>query len=302
MGTTKYSNERNVLFCKMLLKLILLAVVAHRVSGKTLKYKVSEEQRVGTVIARLKEDVAGILSKLPSSVSPRFRAMQRGSTPLLSVREEDGEISIATKIDREKLCEKNLNCTIEFDVITLPTEYLQLFHIQVEVLDINDNAPQFSRAIIPIEISESASVGTRFPLDSALDPDVGDNALHTYSLTRNNFFKIDIRTRTDGAKYADLVVMRDLDRETQSSYQLQLTASDSGVPPKSGSTLLKISISDSNDNSPAFDEQAYVVNLLENSSLGTLLVDLNATDPDEGNNGKIVYSFSSHVPPKILEK
>ncbi|XP_051716854.1 protocadherin-18b isoform X1 [Ctenopharyngodon idella] len=301
MGTTKYPSDRNVLFCKMLLKLILLVVVAHSASGKTLKYKVLEEQRVGTVIARLKEDVASILSKLPSSVSPRFRAMQRGSTPLLSVREEDGEISIATKIDREKLCEKNLNCTIEFDVITLPTEYLQLFHIQVEVLDINDNAPQFSRAIIPIDISESASVGTRFPLDSALDPDVGENALHTYSLTRNNFFKIDIRTRTDGAKYADLVVMRELDRETQSSYQLQLTASDSGVPPKSGSTLLKISISDSNDNSPVFDEQAYVVNLLENSSLGTLLVDLNATDPDEGNNGKIVYSFSSHVPPKILE-
>uniref|UniRef100_A0A667WLX2 Protocadherin 18b n=1 Tax=Myripristis murdjan TaxID=586833 RepID=A0A667WLX2_9TELE len=84
-------------------------------------------------------------------------------------------------------------------------------------------------------------------------------------------------------------------------YQLQLTASDNGVPPKSGSTLLKISISDSNDNSPAFDEQAYVINLLENSPLGTLIIDLNATDPDEGTNGKIVYSFSSHVSPKILE-
>uniref|UniRef100_A0A673BPH9 Protocadherin 18b n=1 Tax=Sphaeramia orbicularis TaxID=375764 RepID=A0A673BPH9_9TELE len=74
-----------------------------------------------------------------------------------------------------------------------------------------------------------------------------------------------------------------------------------GVPPKSGSTLLKISISDSNDNSPVFDEQAYVINLLENCPLGTLIIDLNATDPDEGTNGKIVYSFSSHVSPKILE-
>lgn len=256
---------------------------------------------MGTVIARLKEDVSGVLAKLPTSSTFRFRAMQRGSTSFLAVREEDGEISIATKIDREKLCEKNLNCSIEFDVVTLPTEYLQLFHVEVEVLDINDNSPHFSRAIIPIEISESASVGTRIPLDGAVDSDVGDNSLHTYSLTTNNFFKIDIRTRTDGAKYAELVVMRELDREVQSSYQLQLTASDNGVPPKSGSTLLKISISDSNDNSPAFDEQAYVVNLLENSPLGTLIIDLNATDPDEGTNGKIIYSFSSHVPPKILE-
>ncbi|XP_023184544.1 protocadherin-18 isoform X3 [Xiphophorus maculatus] len=281
--------------------LLLLVALLQGSTGKTLKYKVYEEQRVGTVIARLKEDVAGVLSKLPNFLSFRFRAMQRGSTHLLSVREEDGEISIGTKIDREKLCEKNLNCSIEFDVVTLPTEYLQLFHVEVEVLDINDNSPHFSRAIVPIEISESASVGTRIPLDGAVDADVGENSLHTYSLTPNNFFKIDVRTRTDGAKYAELVVMRELDREVQSSYQLQLTASDNGVPPKSGSTLLKISISDSNDNSPAFDEQAYVINLLENSPLGTLIIDLNATDPDEGTNGKIVYSFSSHVSPKILE-
>lgn len=284
-----------------MLQLLLLVALTHAAAGKTLKYKVYEEQRVGTVIARLKEDVAGVLSKLPSSVTFRFRAMQRGSTSLLSVREEDGEISIGAKIDREKLCEKNLNCSIEFDVVTLPTEYLQLFHVEVEVLDINDNSPHFSRAIVPIEISESASVGTRVPLDGAMDADVGENSLHTYSLTTNNFFKIDIRTRTDGAKYAELVVMRELDREVQSSYQLQLTASDNGLPPKSGSTLLKISISDSNDNSPAFEEQAYVINLLENSPLGTLIIDLNATDPDEGTNGKIVYSFSSHVSPKILE-
>lgn len=288
-------------FFSLALKLFLLVALIHGATGKTLKYKVYEEQKVGTVIARLKEDVAGILSKLPSSLTFRFRAMQRGSTPFLSVREEDGEISIGTKIDREKLCEKNLNCTIEFDVVTLPTEYLQLFHVEVEVLDINDNSPYFSRAIVPMEISESASVGTHFPLDGAVDADVGENSLHTYSLTPNNFFKIDIRTRTDGAKYAELVVMRELDREVQSSYQLQLTAFDNGVPPKSGSTLLKISILDSNDNSPAFDEQAYIINLLENSPLGTLIIDLNATDPDEGTNGKIVYSFSSHVSPKILE-
>uniref|UniRef100_A0A1A7ZMC5 Protocadherin 18b n=2 Tax=Nothobranchius furzeri TaxID=105023 RepID=A0A1A7ZMC5_NOTFU len=300
MGSRRIQTK-GILLSTAPLGVLLLAALLHSTAAKTLKYKVYEEQRVGTIIGRLKEDVEGVLSKLPTSLSFRFRAMQRGSAPLLTVREEDGEISIGAKIDREKLCEKNSNCSIEFDVVTLPTEYLQLFHVEVEVLDINDNSPHFSRAIVPIEISESASVGTRVPLDGAVDADVGENSLHTYSLTPNNFFKIDVRTRTDGAKYAELVVMRELDREVQSSYQLQLTASDNGVPPKSGSTLLKISISDSNDNSPAFEEQAYVIHLQENSPLGTLIIDLNATDPDEGTNGKIVYSFSSHVPPKILE-
>ncbi|NXI37134.1 PCD18 protein, partial [Galbula dea] len=271
------------------------------VLGKNLKYRIYEEQRVGSVIARLSEDVADVLLKMPNPSSVRFRAMQRGHSPLLVVREDNGEISIGAKIDREQLCQKNLNCSIEFDVITLPTEHLQLFHVEVEVLDINDNSPQFSRALIPIEISESAAVGTRIPLDSAFDPDVGDNSLHTYSLSANDFFSIEVRTRTDGAKYAELIVVRELDRELKSSYELQLTASDKGVPQRSGSSLLKISISDSNDNSPVFEQQTYIIQLLENSPVGTLLIDLNATDPDEGANGKVVYSFSSHVSAKIIE-
>ncbi|XP_075893071.1 protocadherin-18a isoform X2 [Nelusetta ayraudi] len=289
-------------FLARLWKLLpILMLATQHVTGKTLKYQIFEEQKVGTVIARLRDDVADVVAKLPSSVSLRFRAMQRGGSSFLAVREQDGEISVRTKIDREKLCEKNLNCSIQFDVLTLPTEHLQLFHVDVEVLDINDNAPQFARAVIPIEISESASVGARIPLDSATDPDVGENSLYTYALEPNNFFKLDIQSRTDGAKYAELVVLRELDREVRSSYELQYTASDRGVPPRTGSTLLKINVADSNDNSPVFEKSSYVINLPENSPVGTLLIDLNATDADDGTNAKIVYSFSSHVSPKIME-
>uniref|UniRef100_A0A3Q1GLQ7 Protocadherin 18a n=1 Tax=Acanthochromis polyacanthus TaxID=80966 RepID=A0A3Q1GLQ7_9TELE len=297
----KQEKMTGLFLTRMWKVLAVLALATQHTSGKTLKYQIYEEQKVGTVIARLKDDVGDVLAKLPSSVSLRFRAMQRGSSSFLTVREQDGEISIRTKIDREKLCEKNLNCSIQFDVLTLPTEHLQLFHVEVEVLDINDNAPQFARAVIPIEISESAAVGARIPLDSATDPDVGENSLYTYALEPNNFFKIDIQSRTDGVKYAELVVLRELDREVRSGYELQYTASDRGVPPRTGSTLLKISVADSNDNSPIFDKSSYVINLPENSPVGTLLIDLNATDADDGTNAKIVYSFSSHVSPKIME-
>uniref|UniRef100_A0A3B3XAA5 Cadherin domain-containing protein n=1 Tax=Poecilia mexicana TaxID=48701 RepID=A0A3B3XAA5_9TELE len=286
---------------RMLRVATVLVLAAQHVTGKTLKYQIFEEQKVGTVIARLRDDVADVLAKLPSSVSLRFRAMQRGSSSFLAVREQDGEISIRTKIDREKLCEKNLNCSIQFDVLTLPTEHLQLFHVEVEVLDINDNTPHFAKAVIPIEISESAAIGARIPLDSATDPDVGENSLYTYALEPNNNFKIDVQSRSDGVKYAELVVLRELDREVRSSYELQYTASDRGVPPRTGSTLLKISIADSNDNSPVFEKSSYVISLPENSPVGTLLIDLNATDADDGTNAKIAYSFSNHVSPKIIE-
>uniref|UniRef100_A0AAV2LRT8 Cadherin domain-containing protein n=1 Tax=Knipowitschia caucasica TaxID=637954 RepID=A0AAV2LRT8_KNICA len=270
------------------------------VSGKTLKYQIYEEQKVGTVIARLRDDVADILAKFPSSVSLRFRAVQRGTSSLLTVRELDGEISVRTKIDREKLCEKNLNCSIQFDVLTLPTEHLQLFHVDVEVLDINDNAPQFARPVIPIEISESAAVGARIPLDSATDPDVGENSLYTYALEPNTFFKIDIQSRSDGVKYAELVVLKELDREVRSGYELQYTASDRGVPQRTGSTLLKISVTDSNDNSPVFEKSSYVINLPENSAgngdaayiseaspLDTFVALVRVEDLDSGLNGEV---------------
>nr|XP_055173078.1 protocadherin-18 isoform X2 [Nyctereutes procyonoides] len=285
--------------CRLLCAL-LAASLGCAVLGRNLRYRIYEEQRVGSVVARLSEDAAEALRGLPGA-AVRFRAMQRGSAPLLRVDEDTGEVRVGAPIDREQLCARNLNCCIEFDVITLPTEHLQLFHIEVEVLDINDNAPQFARPVIPIEISESAAVGTRIPLDGASDPDVGDNALHTYSLSANDFFAIEVRTRTDGAKYAELIVVRELDRELRSSYELLLTASDLGVPQRSGSSVLKISISDSNDNSPAFGQPSYVIQLPEDAPVGTLLLDLNATDPDEGANGKVVYAFSSHVSPRILE-
>ncbi|XP_076868944.1 protocadherin-18a isoform X2 [Brachyhypopomus gauderio] len=293
-------GNKSSVFVSAALLLVFVSLARH-VAGTTLKYRVSEEEKVGTVVGRLKQDAAEHLTQLPSAASLRFRAMQRGSASALSVREQDGEITIRSRLDREKLCEKNLNCSLEFDVLTLPTEHLQLFHVEVEVLDINDNAPHFARSVIPIEVSETAAVGTRVPLDSASDPDVGDNSLHTYSLSPSEFFKIDVLTRTNGAKYAELVVLKELDRETRASYELQLTASDRGVPPKFGTTLLKINIADSNDNNPVFEKSSYIISLPENSPLGTLLIDLNATDPDEGTNGKIVYSFSSHVSPKVAE-
>ncbi|XP_022537401.2 protocadherin-18a isoform X1 [Astyanax mexicanus] len=288
--------------------LALFATLAVRVTaGSTVRYRVPEELPVGSVIGRLADDAAEDLSRLPGSVSPRFRAVTRRGAPAssaLSVRERDGEISVRARLDRETLCSGGLmeaNCTLEFDVLTLPTEHLQLFHVVVELLDVNDHAPRFARPMVPVEISESAAVGTRVPLDSATDLDTGENGLHSYSLASSKTFGIDVLTRPNGAKYAELVVLAPLDREERSSYELELTATDGGDPPRTGTTMLRITVADSNDNSPTFEKSSYVVTLAEDAPLGMLIVDLNATDPDEGTNGKIVYSFGAHVSPKVLE-
>ncbi|XP_029449115.1 protocadherin-18 isoform X2 [Rhinatrema bivittatum] len=280
---------------------LALSLLLHRgrqaLGSRSLRYRVHEEQRVGSVVGRLSEDAGA-----PLPPGARFRAMQRGGAPpLLVVREEDGEVSVAACIDREQLCPRNPNCTLEFDVITLPTEQLQLFHVEVEVLDINDHAPQFPRPLIALDISESAAVGTRLPLDAAFDPDAGANALRTYELSASDCFALEVRARTDGTRYAELVVARELDRERRAAYELRLTAWDGGSPPRSGSALLRVGVADSNDNSPAFGKASHLLQLPEDAPAGALLVDLNATDPDEGANGRVVYAFSSHLAPRILE-
>ncbi|XP_043917600.1 protocadherin-18 [Protopterus annectens] len=286
-------------FFSHLVAMVVMVLMSREAQGTTVRYRVYEEQKVGTVIGRLSEDVA---DRLPQDVVIMFRTMQKGNTTPLAVKEDStGEITVQKRLDREQLCPKDPNCTIEFEVITLPTSLLQLFHVVVEVLDINDNAPHFSRSVIPIEISESAAVGTRLPLDGAFDPDVGENGLHDYSLAANDAFKVEVLSQNDGTKYAKLVVVRELDRERQASYELLFIASDRGIPPRSGSALLRITVLDSNDNSPVFERQSYALRLPENAPVGSLLIDLNATDPDEGANGKVVYSFSSHVSPRITE-
>ncbi|NXI89372.1 PCD10 protein, partial [Psophia crepitans] len=171
-----------------------------------------------------------------------------------------------------------------------------------EVLDINDNPPSFPEPDLTVEISESATPGTRFPLESAFDPDVGTNSLRTYEITPNSYFSLDVQTQGDGNRFAELVLDKPLDREQQAVHRYVLTAVDGGQPQqRTGTALLTVRVLDSNDNVPAFEQPVYTVSLPENSPPGTLVLQLNATDPDEGQNGEVIYSFSSHISARARE-
>ncbi|MBN3297361.1 FAT4 protein, partial [Amia calva] len=178
---------------------------------------------------------------------------------------------------------------------------LEIFNIELEIKDINDNAPRFRREIIQLDIFESASPGKRFSLSNAADPDVGVNSVKTYRLSQSEYFTIDIQTGRDGSKFADLVLKKALDREEQAVHNLILTAIDGGVPAQSGTASITVRVLDTNDNAPQFDQQMYTVNITENSPIGTLVIKLNATDLDFGSNAEIVYSFSPYTPDKTQE-
>nr|XP_015294790.2 protocadherin-17 isoform X2 [Macaca fascicularis] len=274
---------------------------------KNLNYSVPEEQGAGTVIGNIGRD-ARLQSGLPPaerggggrSKSGSYRVLENSAPHLLDVDADSGLLYTKQRIDRESLCRHNAKCQLSLEVFANDKEICM---IKVEIQDINDNAPSFSSDQIEMDISENAAPGTRFPLTSAHDPDAGENGLRTYLLTRDDhgLFGLDVKSRGDGTKFPELVIQKALDREQQTHHTLVLTALDGGEPPRSATIQINVKVIDSNDNSPVFEAPSYLVELPENAPLGTVVIDLNATDADEGPNGEVLYSFSSYVPDRVRE-
>ncbi|XP_043982507.1 protocadherin-19 isoform X6 [Gambusia affinis] len=261
-----------------------------------LKYGINEEMKPGSVIGNVTRDA--LKQGFQIAPQPPYLRVISNSEPRWVELSPAGILTTQMKIDRDVVCRQNPKCIISLEVMS---NSMEICVIKVEIEDLNDNAPRFPTSHIDIEISENASPGTRFPLEGASDPDSGIYGVQSYSITPNELFGLEIKTRGDGSKIAELVVQKSLDRETQSHYTYEISAEDGGDPPKIGAVQLNIKVIDSNDNNPVFDEPVYTVNVMENSPVNTLVIDLNATDPDEGTNGEVVYSFNSYVTEKTRE-
>ncbi|CAG5857830.1 unnamed protein product [Menidia menidia] len=270
---------------------------------KNLNYSVPEEQGPGTVIGNIAKDARlGIeqTGQVGQGKKANFRVLENSAPHLIDVDPQSGLLYTKQRIDRELLCKRSPKCQLSMEVFANDKEICM---IKIDIQDINDNSPVFPSDQIDIDISENAVPGTRFPLTSAHDPDAGENGLKTYQITRDdyNLFSLEVKSRGDGTKFPELVIQRPLDREERSHHTLILSATDGGEYPRSGNMQINVKVIDSNDNSPVFDKSTYVVEIPENSPPGKVLIDLNATDPDEGNNGQVVYSFSGYAPQRIQQ-
>ncbi|XP_054900824.1 protocadherin-17 isoform X2 [Poeciliopsis prolifica] len=280
-----------------------LLLWAQALTLKNLNYSVPEEQGPGTVIGNIAKDARLGLEQIGQGGQGKkanFRVLENSAPHLIDVDPQSGLLYTKQRIDRETLCKRNPKCQLSMEVFANDKEICM---IKIDIQDINDNSPAFPSDQIDIDISENAVPGTRFPLTSAHDPDAGENGLKTYQITRDdyNLFSLEVKSRGDGTKFPELVIQRPLDREERSHHTLILSATDGGEYPRSGTMQINVKVIDSNDNSPVFDQSSYVVEIPENSPPGKVLIDLNATDPDEGNNGQVVYSFSGYAPERIRE-
>uniref|UniRef100_A0A8C5MC02 Protocadherin alpha subfamily C, 2 n=1 Tax=Leptobrachium leishanense TaxID=445787 RepID=A0A8C5MC02_9ANUR len=284
--------SRGMVAAQVVLPLLVLLSV---VKGQH-RYSVKEELNHGAFVGNVVNDLGLELKRLPSR---GFRIASGNNMNYFDVNLGNGVLFVNQTIDRESLCEPSSPCVINLEVVI--ENPVEVHNVEVEILDINDNGPRFPRNDYYLEISESAVPGARFPIEGAQDPDVGTNSIQTYKLTDNAYFALDLKTFKGNSQLIELVLKKALDREKASLHQLVLTAVDGGSPAKSGTAQISIRVMDTNDNTPFFDKTTYKASVLENSPLGTLVVRLNATDPDEGSNGEVTYSFSSYTPQKVRQ-
>ncbi|XP_029918225.1 protocadherin gamma-C5-like isoform X6 [Myripristis murdjan] len=262
--------------------------------GQT-RYTIPEELKQGSVVGNLAKDLGLGLSEI---FDRKLRVASEAGKQYFSVDAGKGELVVHERIDREALCGQSASCVLPLQVVI--ENPLQLFRIEVEIRDVNDNSPNFLTKERNFKIAELTAVGVRYPLETAQDLDVGSNSLKSYSLSKDECFSLKIKEIAGGIKVPELVLEKPLDREKQSVHELLLTALDGGNPAKTGTSKIIVTVLDNNDNVPVFKNSLYKISVNENNPSGFLLAKLEATDADEGVNGEVQYAFAEHTPQSLL--
>ncbi|XP_035807164.2 protocadherin alpha-8-like isoform X30 [Amphiprion ocellaris] len=276
-----------------LIVLIVSLGLTFNFTSAQLRYSIPEELTVGAVVGNIAKDLGldvGVLN------ARGFRIVSGSTEPLFQLN-HNGILHVNRKIDREEVCERTTTCII--NIKTVLENPLEVHYVGIEVLDVNDHSPTFSDNETHLEISESALPGARFQLQGARDPDSDMFSIQLYKLSQNDHFRLEVKDRGEDGKIPVLYLHKPLDKEAARSHRLLLTAIDGGKPARSGTMGIIVHVLDVNDNMPVFVRDSYTAVLKENSPFGTTIIQVNATDLDDGLNGEVVYSYGNNVNHKL---
>ncbi|XP_064376845.1 protocadherin gamma-A12-like [Dromaius novaehollandiae] len=251
-----------------------------------LRYAVPEEMQKGSFVGDVAKDLGLELAALRQRGA---RVVSEGRRQYFALHEKTGHLVTAERIDREQLCRVVEKCVLRCEVIV--EGEMKVYAVEVEVRDINDNAPIFKEVQLEEKMSETTAPGSRFPLAEAHDPDVGSNSLQRYELSGDQHFSLAVQTGADGEKRPELVLAQALDREESAFHELVLTAVDGGEPARTGTARIRVLVLDANDNAPVFSQAVYTVRVREDVPVGSTLLTVRATDADDGLNGEVKYIF-----------
>ena len=210
-------------------------------------------------------------------------SLGEGSTDAFLIIPNVGEIILLTNLDF------HTTSTYVLTIIASDGELENRMNLTINVIDVNEYSPSCTQQIYFIDIDEDTVINsTRNNMLSCTDRDRGANGEVTYSIMSSNVFGI--------SSQGSLIILSDLDYEIQQQYTLTVIASDGGVPPKTISTTLMISINPINEYSPEFNETIYRTSIPESLNIGSDVLQVFATDMDLSTHrdGQISYSISSN--------
>ena len=198
-------------------------------------------------------------------------------------------MTVAKEIDREVKSSYALIIEATDHGIPVRTSKASL---QIDVQDINDNAPQFNQSSLVGSVLENEPDVTSVMRIIAVDPDEGPNAEISYRLEANentNLFSLNSST-------GEIFTKTKLDRELQDKYTLKVSVSDQGSPRLTSFADVTVNVIDVDDNCPKFYPAEYSVVIPENLEYGTSVAQVTATDVDAVANERILYAIRSVSP------
>ncbi|XP_054024574.1 protocadherin gamma-A10-like [Dryobates pubescens] len=267
--------------------LCCVLLLAWEAARGQLRYSVPEEMPKGSFVGDVAKDLGLQMTTFSDS---GIHLVSEGRTQYFSLHGKTGHLVTAERIDREQLCRLLEKCVLRRELIV--EGEMKIYEIEVEITDINDHSPSFRETEKELRVSERIAPGSRLPLPEAHDPDAGLNSLLSYELSGDEHFSLAVQESPGSDRRPELVLAKALDREEEAFHELVLKARDGGEPSRTGTVRIRVVVLDANDNAPVFSPAEYTVRVPEDVPVGSALVTVTATDPDEGLNGHVRYVFN----------
>ena len=213
---------------------------------------------------------------------------QEAIKDLFAIDPSTGVITVIGELDYEEKTSYVLTVTARDQVTTSVPDQAK---VTITIEDVNDNSPSIVVNNLvdksSIAISEYTEADTFVAHISVKDADSGVNAEFFCQLSSDSFRLEEFYT----GEYK-VFTKRTFDRELKPRYDVEINCSDKGTPIRSASSTIPFIIKDENDNAPQFTQEKYRKIVLESITVGTVIMTIEATDPDDGNNGTVTYSIS----------
>ena len=155
--------------------------------------------------------------------------------------------------------------------------------MNISIGDVNDNVPEFAVSVVEIPVKEDLGVGSTIYVVHAVDGDSGNNGLVRYAL-QDSSTTFDVNPTT-----GEISLLRPLDHERQTRHEFVVRAYDLGVNSRQSTMTVVVEVQDVNDHAPIFNQTQYTFSVSEARPENYKFGQVQATDVDMGNNGKIRY-------------